>query len=92
MNITRFADEVRALGKPGLGPRPSYEEITVHPEVWIRDGMVFVSAEDGRDWADYYGDYRGGYSYINPQLEALAKKHSGYWEWQNPGCIVFCEG
>lgn len=92
MNLEAFADKIRALGKPGIGRGPNFDEITVHPEVWIRNDMVFVSGEDGRDWADYYGEYRKGYAYINPQLEALAKANGGYWEWENPGCIAFCEG
>ena len=50
--------------------------------------IVKVSAEHGDDAADYYGEYRGGYSWINPKLEALATKYDAFWEWQNPGCIA----
>ena len=50
--------------------------------------IVKVSAEHGDGAADYYGEYRGHYSWINPKLEALAAKHDAFWEWENPGCIA----
>jgi len=49
---------------------------------------VAVSAENGDDAADYYGEFRGGYPWINPKLESLAKSKKAYWEWQNPGSIT----
>ena len=48
---------------------------------------VYVSAENGDDAADYYGEFRGGYPWINPKLVRLAEKNGLMWEWQNPGCI-----
>lgn len=53
----------------------------------MRDGTLFVSAEHGDDAADYYGEFRGGYPFINQKLEKLAEKFKGYWEWENPGAI-----
>ena len=53
--------------------------------------IVKVSAENGDDAADYYGEFRGGYPWINPQLETLAKNAGCYWEWYNPGCIALYE-
>lgn len=50
--------------------------------------IVKVSAENGDDAADYYGEYRGHYCWINPKLEALAQKYDAFWEWENPGCIA----
>ncbi len=50
--------------------------------------IVMVSAENGDDAADYYGEFRGGYPWINPKLEELATKLHCFWEWQNPGCIA----
>ena len=51
---------------------------------------VKVSTEHGDDAGDYYGEYRnqGGYPWINPKLERLAKSKKAYWEWENPGCIT----
>lgn len=59
--------------------------------IFQQENRIFVSAEDAESYkfADYYGEYRGGYPWISDELEALAKKHGGYWEWQNPGSIVF---
>jgi len=53
-----------------------------------RDGLLFVSAEDGQGFADYYGQFTGGYPYIDERLEKFAEKHGCYWEWQDAGCIV----
>lgn len=50
--------------------------------------LVCVSAEYGDDAADYYGEFRGGYPWINPKLEELAENLQCYWEWMNPGAIA----
>lgn len=78
---------VDSLVMKGLGPRPDYDMIDVHATTFIRDGVVYVSAEDGKNLVDYYGEYRGGYPYIDPVLEAFAKEQGMFWEWVNPGCI-----
>ncbi len=67
------------------------EDVTIHPTVIERDDRVLVSAEDGKGLADYYGEFRGGYPYIHPTLEAWAKKRGMYWDWENPGCILLSE-
>lgn len=59
------------------------------PTVFRRNDSIFVSAEDGGYFADYYGEFRGRYPWIHPILETWAKSHGGYWEWENPGCIYF---
>lgn len=53
------------------------------------DGGIGVSAEDGGDFADYYGEFRGGYQWICPELENFVKSlgKGYYWEWENPGCL-----
>ena len=62
------------------------------PHAFIDErGVLNVSAENGDGAADYYGEFRGGYPFIEPKLEAWAKKRGGYWEWVNPGCIAFYE-
>jgi len=56
----------------------------------VEDALT-VSAEDWDDdkglAADYYGEFRGGFPWIHPELEAIAEKHGLYWEWENPGAI-----
>jgi hypothetical protein len=61
------------------------------PYSFIRDGSLFISGENGDNACDYYGEYRGGYCYINPVLEEFAAKNGGMFEFENPACIVFCE-
>jgi hypothetical protein len=86
-----LSESLQLLTTKGLGPAPTYADIDVHPTVFERDGRLIVSAEDGLPWADYYGEFRGGYPWINPVLEAWAEEKGGFWEWENPGCIYFCE-
>ena len=48
---------------------------------------VTVSAEHNDNAADYYGEFRGGYPWINPKLEKFAESLGAYWEWDSPGSI-----
>lgn len=60
------------------------------PRSFIIDGKTLaISGEEGDGLLDFYGEFRGGYPYIHPKLEAWATKMGGYWEWQNPGAIAF---
>lgn len=63
---------------------PNYEGKPTHPDAFIKDGFVCVSAESGDGAADYYE-----YS-IHPALEKFADSNNAYWEWENPGCIMLC--
>ena len=61
--------------------------MTTRPCVFLeRDGKLYCSDIDA---VDYYGDYRGGCSWIAPELEEWAKSEGGYWEWENPEQICF---
>jgi len=55
--------------------------------------FIKVSAENGDDAADYYGEFHNtdGLPWINPELEAIATKYGMFWEWCNPGCIALYE-
>jgi cell division protein FtsB len=55
----------------------------IPPEVFEKDGLIYVSAEDGQHYAEYY-DF-----YINKDLEKVANKYGSYWEWEDAGSIVF---
>ena len=59
----------------------------VTPTVFYRDDTLFVSGEDGGYFADYYGEYRGGYPWIDARLIKIATDAGMFWEWENPGCI-----
>jgi hypothetical protein len=73
MDINKIKAEIEAIEEWDGG----------HPAVFVRDSGLFVSAEDGRGFADYYGEFRGNYAWIHPELERIAKAHGGYWEWEN---------
>lgn len=82
-----------ALCFSGLGPRPDYEIVDdIKCSTFIRDGALCVNGEDGRGLIDYYGEFRGGYPYIDPKLEAFAKEHGMHWQWNDPGSISLWEG
>jgi hypothetical protein len=57
------------------------------PRTFIRNGVLFVSAEDGNYFADYDGEFKGPL-YIDPRLVSIAKKYDMYWEWENAGSIA----
>jgi hypothetical protein len=61
------------------------------PYSFIKNGNLYISGENGDNACDYYGEFRGGYPYINPALLEFAKKNKGIFEWENPACIVFCK-
>lgn len=70
------------------------KDATVSPTVFIDDrGMLHISGEDGYMFIDYYGEFRGGYPWIDPRIEEVAKAHvdGGYWDWDNPGSIVLVD-
>lgn len=68
----RIASKVTALG--------------FHPFI-DNDGVVHISAENGDDAADYYGEFRGGYAWVNPKIDTLCEMYDMYYEWDNPGSI-----
>lgn len=69
-----LTNKIKALG---FTPFP-------HEERWVA-----VSGDEGDDAMDYYGDFRGGYPWINPKLKDLAKEFDMIIEWINPGSICF---
>ena len=48
---------------------------------------IFISAEDGKGLADYYGEGVGGYPWIHRDLETLAEELDVLIEWQDPGTL-----
>ena len=97
MNVqkqNRIVEQLKAIQKPGISYdtiNKKYVDIMVSPTVILRDDKIIVSAEDGRDFADYYGEFRGGYPFVDPVLEKFAATNNMFWEWENPGCIYLCE-
>jgi DNA repair protein RadC len=61
--------------KGGLDNKP--------PKVYERNGYIYVSAENGDNYADY-----NNLMFIDEQLENLADSYDTYWDWENAGAIV----
>ncbi len=62
-------------------------------QIFERDGHIYCMAEgeNSHHFADYYGETHPTEApWINPELDAWAKKHYGkdaYWEWENAGTL-----
>jgi hypothetical protein len=61
--------------------------------VFVRDNYLMISAEDNDNeiWADYYGEFRGGYPWVNPKVEQILSDNGLYAEWEDPGTIYVGE-
>ena len=57
------------------------------PYFFDEDGFLCLSLEENIFVGDYY-DASGG-PYISDIVEDWAKEQGGYWEWINPGSIMF---
>ncbi|MBW2561416.1 MAG: hypothetical protein JRE40_11255 [Deltaproteobacteria bacterium] len=69
---------------------PTIDGVT--PKAWVNeDGNLQFSAEEGDGLIDYYGEFRGGDPYINPELETWASERGGFFEWDDPGSVTLCE-
>ncbi len=66
---------------------PKIEGNTTPTAIVDSDGFLQISAEHGDGLADYYGEFRGGYPWIHPELEAWAERHGCFIEWQDPGTL-----
>ncbi len=72
-----------------------FVEVDRTPRSFVRDGMLFVSMEEGDGAGDYNGHWsmdgeeQDGIPYIADALVDWAKANKGYWEWQDGGSIVF---
>lgn len=62
----------------------------IHPGGGFTGNAHFsISAEDENSylWCDYYGEYRGGYPYIAPEIEKILHDNALFFEWTNAGVI-----
>ena len=57
-------------------------------KAYEQDGSVYISAESGDNAADYYGEFQGGYPWINPSIVRMAKQAKAVLDWKNAGCVV----
>ena len=95
MNNPEIIEKLKLIEIPGFkwnDTTRDLDEVKVKPTVIPRERTVSVSAEDGKGFADFFGEFRGGYPWIHPDLEAFAKEHKCHWEWDDPGSISIWEG
>lgn len=86
--------ECKAIQFPSLvwdKVRKTYDDVEVSCNCFVKEGVLMVTSDDGLGAIDYYGEYRGGYPYISPKLEAFAKANGCFWEWNNPSSISLYE-
>jgi len=59
------------------------------PITFWRDGKLFISLEHEYSYlvGDYYGEHRGGYPWIAPEVEKKAGKLGLFIDWVNPGVL-----
>lgn len=87
MNLREQLEAIRINNLEWNKETKDFDNIEVGPTVFERDGVLFVSAEDGKGFADYYSE-EAGCPDICKELEAFAKKHGMFWEWCDPGSIA----
>jgi len=57
---------------------------------WLyEEGAFDISLEMGDGWqyADYYGEFRGGYQWISDELKDLGREYGYYFEWYNAAIL-----
>lgn len=69
--------------------KPLFKQNNYSVDFFINEeGNICCTNNRGHDTFDYYGEYRGGYPWVNPILEKIANEKNLYWEWQDPSCII----
>ena len=91
----KLAAELRKFTAPGSerGKDGKYVDVDKTPTLFkdTDTGVLILSAEDGGYFADYYGEFRGGYPWIDPRLIEWAEKKGLMWEWRDPGSVGLWE-
>lgn len=64
-------------------------EMVQAPYFFDEDGFLCLSLEENVYVGDYYDEFGSGGPYISDSVEKWAKEQGGYWEWINPGSIMF---
>lgn len=61
------------------------------PHHFLNNNGLAISGEYGDCLMDYYGEFNNGQAWIHSDLMAWAEKMGGFFEWLNPGAIVFIQ-
>lgn len=89
--LKRDADGREVLDADGVA---TWETRDLHPTAFeSRDDSreIIVSAEDGRGFAHYLGQFQGEFApfdpWVHPLIEAWAKAHGYEVSWRDPGSV-----
>lgn len=65
--------------------------VIVSGEVYFNEVFEIDGVDEKFEAAaiDYYGEFKGGYPWICKKLEEYAEDNNGFWEWENPACVIF---
>lgn len=94
LRLVKALSKVTTEGEQYNASTGKHEPATLMPTLYLdRDhsNQVVLSAEDGGHFADYYGEFRGGYPWIDPRVEEAAEKLGLYWEWENAAALIAYE-
>lgn len=93
--VDEFADYERTpAGGMATGPddeaiwiaKEVFPEVFAHPDY---DRGLVMSAEDGGQFANYYGQFDEGCDpWVHPVIEAWAEQHDYIIEWRDPGSVT----
>ena len=90
IEMNAFEQDLRNVKIQDLDDNLEMVDVSIEKAIIKRDdGQLIVSAESGLWVADYYGEFRGGFPWVHPAIEAVAAKHGKYVEWENAGAIGF---
>lgn len=84
--MMRKSTIVKHIEKLGFGPYLIENADTQDNQIRLGCEYLGTPGTDNIP-GDYYGEFRGGYPWIDPKLEKLADKAGSYWEWENPAVI-----
>lgn len=88
--MATFGQDLRNVTIKDMNDNLEMVAVSIEKAIYVdSDGNLNVSGETGLWVVDYYGEFRGGLPWVHPAIEAVAKKHGKYIEWNDPGSISF---
>ena len=83
--MTRIEQKIAKLNKMF----PDIRGMKIHKDKHIHLGNIAEGGKiDDMPAADYYGEFNGGYAYVNPKLTKALETMGYQIEWENPGELI----
>jgi hypothetical protein len=84
---------LKRIGAPVLDPDKGWGGyFAISAELYGRNNGFYEGHidqdPDGLPWADYYGEYMGGYPYVSKHIEEILASNGLFTEWQNAAVLV----